>query len=128
MRSPERPGWRLAVSKIRIASPPIEVGRIWPAVYETKYARVSHQNRSMIPCAASSHFQRNAIGSAVPIMITTASPNHQRFAALSTSHVWWMSILRTMYATARVVKRMPRRMRSGRLTCDSRGTRGVLIR
>ena len=71
VRSPDRPGCRFDVSKIRTASPPIEVGRIWPAVYETKYARVSHQKRSTIPCAASSHCQRSAIGSAVTIMIVT---------------------------------------------------------
>ena len=41
VRSPDRPGWRFAVSKILTASPPIDVGRICPAVYETKYARVS---------------------------------------------------------------------------------------
>ena len=35
------PGWRRDVSKIREASPPTEVGRIWPTAYETKYARVS---------------------------------------------------------------------------------------
>ena len=96
VRSPDRPGWRFDVSKIRTASPPIDVGRIWPAVYETKYARVSHQKRSMIPWAASSHCQRSAIGSAVPIMIATASPNHQRSADVRTSHVWWMSILSRM--------------------------------
>ena len=65
-------------------------------MYETKYARVSHQKRSIIPCAARSHCQRLAIGSAVTIMIVQASPNHQRLADLSTSHVWWMSILSRM--------------------------------
>ena len=46
------------VSKIRIASPPIAVGRTWPAAYETKYARVSQRSRSGIPRAASSSCQR----------------------------------------------------------------------
>ena len=38
------PGWRRAVSKMREASPPTDVGRIWPQAYETKYARVSHEH------------------------------------------------------------------------------------
>ena len=34
--APSRAGWRRDVSRIRTASPPIEVGRICPAVYATK--------------------------------------------------------------------------------------------
>ena len=48
------------------------------------------------PLRASSHCQRSAIGSAVTIMIVTASANHHRFADVSTSHVCWRSILSRM--------------------------------
>ena len=89
---------------------------------------MSHQKRSITPCAARSHFHRRAIGSAVTIMIVTASPNHQRFADLSVSHVCSRSILSRMYAVASAVSVTPIRIRKGRFTCEIRGTRGVFMR
>ena len=60
-------------------------------------------------------------------MIATASANHQGSADVSTSHVCWTSILSRMYATASVVSVSPIAIRSGRFTCDRRGTPGMLM-
>ena len=114
MTSAVRPGWRFAVSKTRIASPPIDVGRTWLALYETKYARVSHQKRSSIRCARISHCQRRAIGSAVPIMIATASANHHGSASSSVSTISWMSTFQTRYAIASPVTRSVSPIRTDR--------------
>ncbi len=64
-------------------------------MYETKYARVSHQKVSSIPCARISHCQRQAIGSAVPIMIPAESANHHGLASSSVSTVSPRSIFQT---------------------------------
>jgi hypothetical protein len=48
-----------------------------------------------MPRAASNHFQRSAIGIAVTVMITIASPNHQRSVFLSTSIVSSRSTFQT---------------------------------
>jgi hypothetical protein len=45
--------------------------------------------------AASIHFQRSAIGSAVSVMIATARANHAKSALRRTSAVLWMSIFHT---------------------------------
>ena len=81
------------------------MGSTWLAVYETKYARVSQPNDSSIPCARISHCQRSAIGSAVPIMIATASANHHGSASSNVSTVLPMSTFQTRYVTASAVKR-----------------------
>ena len=83
-------------------------------MYDTKYARVSHQKRSGICCAAISHCQRSAIGRAVPTMIATASANHHGSASTRMSTVWWRSIFQTRYASANPVKRSVRVIRSER--------------
>ena len=67
-----RPGCRRDGLEIRIASPPIAVGRTWPAVYETKYARTSQPRRSSIPARAQQQLPAQAIGTIVTIMIAAA--------------------------------------------------------
>ena len=57
------------------------------------------------PGASSSHCHRSAMGSAVTIMIVTASRNHQGLAALRTSHVCGMSIFSRTYASAALSER-----------------------
>ena len=83
-------------------------------MYATKYARVSHQKRSGICCAAISHCQRSAIGRAVPTMIATERANHHGSASTRMSTVWWRSIFQTRYASANPVKRSVRVIRSER--------------
>ena len=83
--APTRPGWRREVSRIRTASPPIEVGRTWPAVYETKYARVSQATArgSPAPRAATASAGHRHDGE---VMIATASRNHRESRRARTSH------------------------------------------
>ena len=58
---------------MRTASPPTEVGRICPAAYATKYARVSQAMVSSTPFALSRSCQRQAIGRTVKSISASAS-------------------------------------------------------
>jgi len=85
--SPRRPGWRRELSKMRDASPPTALGSTWPAVYDTKYARLHHAKLSCTPRAASSRCQRKAIGGTPAIMIAIAPKNHPRWQCTTMSMV-----------------------------------------
>jgi hypothetical protein len=90
------PGWRLTVSTIRTASPPSEVGKTCPAVYATRYARVSQGTRSRMEWASSSQPQRSARTGTVPSMMATASTNQAMLASARMSTVVPKSIFETM--------------------------------
>ena len=65
-------------------------------MYETKYARVSHQKPLVHPlrrAAATASGRPSA--ATVTIMIATASANHQTGRRVSTSTVFWMSIFQS---------------------------------
>ena len=52
-----------------------------PPRTQTRYARTSHGSRSWIPCAPSSHCQRQAIGSTVTSMIAAERKNQPKLAS-----------------------------------------------
>src|SRR3954447_9225339 len=88
---------------MRTASPPTEVGSIWLAEYETRYALVSQPTLSSIPFACSSSFQRHAIGGTVRKAIAIESAMYQGLALARMCSVLPTSIFQKMYARARPV-------------------------
>ena len=81
---------------MRTASPPTEVGSIWLAEYETKYALVSQRSVSLMPFACSSSFQRQAIGGTVRKAIPIESAKYQGLALARMCSVLPTSIFQKM--------------------------------
>jgi hypothetical protein len=77
---------------MRTASPPTDVGRICPAAYDTRYARVSHGMVSSTPFARSRSCQRQAIGRIVTIISASAISRYHGFASAITRSVLPRSI------------------------------------
>src|SRR3954467_11120796 len=88
---------------MRTASPPTDVGSLWLAEYETRYALVSQPTLSSMPFACSSSFQRHAIGGTVRRAIPIESAMYHGLALARMCSVLPPSIFQQSEARARPV-------------------------